>query len=541
MKYIVGVLIAMGLVFGAWGTAPPIKAIGKVEGDFNYIPAGSKITPADTIAEAPDIRTCLGTPGKNIAVRGDTVVVIFGPPSTDPDNIFRGVKAGYSFDGGHTWQLYDLSTNLIRRCYPGVIWPENWDSPLFFWMEASYSDGYQPAKIYVAWDLYFPMGLFNVVEMPNSQTWNVWLPSADASGDTIIVTGVNIFDNYYSYIWRSYDHGTTWEADTLFTEGETHGYHDTPIPRIGHNGYVAMITDFIVDLGNDNQVIAPYFAESMDGGQTWSSPMNLWDACGGMPYDSANGWWYVYDFVLDNNDKPHIIWKFSFGDYEYGDIWYFSPGGGSPGAWTDWSYTLLVGIGDGSHVATQPTIAYDPNNDALVAAYKAAFLEDSLDTIGKIDVGLLYSSDLGNTWVDYGTFSEQLDTIDEEGIELPALISSGVVHVTYFDEISSHFMHASTSITGAEEYNTLPAGFSLKVSNPVSDIAKISFTLPIAANVKASLYDAAGRLVRNLVNEAFSAGAHELTVNTSNLAKGLYFVYFNIDGKVASAKLAVVH
>ncbi|RKZ02979.1 MAG: hypothetical protein DRQ04_03110, partial [Candidatus Hydrothermota bacterium] len=308
MKYVMGIMVIAGLLMGAAVQAPPIKAIGKAEGVFPPSFASPEITPRDTIAGTPDIRTALGTPGRNIAVRGDTVVVIFGPASGDPTNIFRGVQAGYSLDGGHTWSLFDLSTNQVRRVYPGVIWPENWDSPLFFWHEARNEGGvYLPSTAYIAWDLAFPNGVFNVVELPNSGDWDTWLPSADASGDTIIVIGANVLTTFLSFIWRSYDHGTTWDADTFLTTGVAAGWHDTPIPRIGHNGYVAVITDWVVDYGWD--AITPFFLESLDGGQTWIDTINLWDSCGWTPYASAGCWWYAYDFVLDENDKPHIAVK----------------------------------------------------------------------------------------------------------------------------------------------------------------------------------------------------------------------------------------
>lgn len=195
MRYLMLLFLTAGTGMGKWAVAPPYKALDRMEGAF--VGGGGKITPCDTVGSVPDLRAALGTPGKNIAVRGDTVVVIYGPPSGDPDNIFLGVRAAYSFDGGHTFSFFDLSISNVRRIYPGVIWPENWDSSLFFWQEIWKESGvYLPSKIFVAWDLYFPNGIFDVEELPHSEEWDVWLPSVDASGDTIIVFAINVTSSF---------------------------------------------------------------------------------------------------------------------------------------------------------------------------------------------------------------------------------------------------------------------------------------------------------------------------------------------------------
>jgi len=541
MKYVMGIMVIAGLLMGAVVEAPPIKAIGKAEGVFPTSLYAPKITPRDTIAQTPDIRTALGTPGKNIAVRGDTVVVIFGPSSGDPTNIFRGVQAGYSLDGGHTWSLFDLSTNQVRRVYPGVIWPEDWNSPLFFWHEARNEGGvYLPSTAYIAWDLAFPNGIFNVVELPNSGDWDTWLPSADASGDTIIVIGANVLTTFLSFIWRSYDHGTTWEADTFLTTGVAGGWHDTPIPRIGHNGYVAVLTDWIVDYGWD--AVTPFFLESLDGGQTWIDTINLWDACGWTPYDSAGSWWYTYDFVLDENDKPHIAVKLGAGTYEYGDCWYYSPGGGEPGAWTDWECTLIGGDGQGGNYVTQPTITYDPTHGVLYYALKG-FFASGADTF--LDIGFLSSTDGGATWIDEGIFVGA-DEQEEEAFEFPVVTSAGGwttgLHGSYVDNSDYTFYHAGLMPPpGVSESSPAENGLALSVKNPVDNSGNVRFTLPENSDVALKLFDASGRLVRNISRNALSAGTHELTIGTANLPDGVYVLTIEAGKTSASTRIVVIH
>ncbi len=538
VKVMVALLIAGSMVFAKVPSNK--KALSKLDGYWN-VSGSAKLMPRDTVGPIPDIRALLGSPGKNIAVHGDTVVVIYGEPSGDPANIFQNVKVAISFDGGQSWTTHDLSTNAVRRIYPGVIWPEHWahQGPLFFWHEAAYVNGaYQPSPVKIAWDVLWPQGLYNVVELPNSQQWNCWLPSADASGDTIIVFAANIFDGS-SYYWVSYDGGTNWNADTFITNAISGGWNDTPIPRIGSNGYIAVVTDWLFDYGY-GATIAPVFMESMDGGQTWVDTIPLWNATGGAPYDSAGGWWYGYNFVLDSNNKPHIIWKFGTGNHEYGDIWYYTPGGGHPGAWTNWTATVLEGDGNGSTVATQPDIGIT-DDGTLVAVYKAFFINGS-DTLP--DIGLLVSTDGGATWTDT-TIEAVPDSMEEESFEIPARLykDNNVIHVvgSYTDANTPDqvYFYGTTFTVGVSEGHMQVPGYSLKVPSVVRGNSELSFTLPRDSKVNIDLYDITGRKISTLYNAIANAGSHSISLPV-NLAEGVYLVKMAANSETLVSKFVVV-
>ena len=77
--------------------------------------------------------------------------------------------------------------------------------------------------------------------------------------------------------------------------------------------------------------------------------------------------------------------------------------------------------------------------------------------------------------------------------------------------------------------------------NPVgSKGGKIFFSVPKKTNVKIELFDAAGRKVEVLANKSFNAGVHSVTLTTSKLESGVYFVRMESENYHAVKKLMVI-
>ena len=531
------------------GTAPSLRYIDKIEANVpNLGNPTPLITPCDTFEpSAPDIRALLGSPGKNVAVKGDTVVAISGEYSGDPANIFNGVKAYYSFDGGNTWQSFYLSTTLCRRIYPGVIWPDaagiQWTgspSPLFFWHEARIEGGvYQPSKVYIAWDILWPSGIFWVIELPLSEEHNVWLPSADARGDMIVVTAFG-FQSGLGFAWISNDGGNTWTIDTLSTTLTM----DSPIPRIGSiPNYITAISEVYTSYPW-GEALVPYFFESTDGGETWTA-YNLWELAhgGNVPYDSCmGGWWYVYDYVLGAGDRPLIVWKYEKGQLEYGDVWFYKPTAGGPGNWQNWTYQLLVGNGNGDPIATQPYITIDPNTGMIFIVYNAYFILGG-DTNNHI--GVLGSEDEGTTW-SLDTIWPGFDPFEEEAAELPVYSPSfnGLIplHVTFCDRNlapGDPLLHSGALAISVKEnaYKLSSKSILLNVKKVDKDIL-VNFSLPYPSNVDISLYNLAGEKIATIYKGNESSGT--IKYRASHLTKGVYFVKLLSSAGNSTAKLLLL-
>lgn len=101
-----------------------------------------------------------------------------------------------------------------------------------------------------------------------------------------------------------------------------------------------------------------------------------------------------------------------------------------------------------------------------------------------------------------------------------------------------------------EEPNTTitPAAYSLlqNYPNPFNPSTTIKFTVPRLAgessleNVKLSIYDLTGRLVKVLVNEAFTSGTYSVNYDASTTSSGVYFYKAEIGSFTDTKKMILV-
>jgi flagellar hook assembly protein FlgD len=81
--------------------------------------------------------------------------------------------------------------------------------------------------------------------------------------------------------------------------------------------------------------------------------------------------------------------------------------------------------------------------------------------------------------------------------------------------------------------------------NPLSRKTQIRYSLPRSANVKLSVYDASGRLVKNLTDGPVQAGTHSTEwlrddADGRPLPQGSYYYTLQADGKTIGRKALVV-
>jgi hypothetical protein len=71
--------------------------------------------------------------------------------------------------------------------------------------------------------------------------------------------------------------------------------------------------------------------------------------------------------------------------------------------------------------------------------------------------------------------------------------------------------------------STVTAGLGQPSPNPFNPVTRISYNVPSTQHVRIAIYDVAGRLVENLVNEVKAPGEYMVEWNAGNLPSGVYF------------------
>jgi len=135
------------------------------------------------------------------------------------------------------------------------------------------------------------------------------------------------------------------------------------------------------------------------------------------------------------------------------------------------------------------------------------------------------------------------DTLNDLGVDYK-FITTDDGHVLS-DEILSAGMHFLDSVMHDDYWIgnieiEKPIAFSVS-PNPASDDVKIRYQMPDAGYQMMELYTIAGVKIWEEVNEAISAGMHEVQVDVSDLPDGVYFVRIQAGKESSVAKLLVVH
>jgi hypothetical protein len=245
--------------------------------------------------------------------------------------------------------------------------------------------------------------------------------------------------------------------------------------------------------------------------------------------------------VLDDNDWPHVIYSGSRG------VRYAHYTG------TEWLIETVATSG-----TEAPSIALDDNGYAHISYVSQCcvtyahwtglnWVIDTVDATGRyytdyscialdsddrphISYGhgggfLKYAYWTGTDWC-----IQVADTVNETARYTSlALDNNGYPHISYQDWGNYTLKYAHLRAGVEEEGNDQLSISNWQLSvhpNPFTRTTVISYRIPVGARCIASLqiHDAAGRLVKTLVNEEKEPGRHEVTWETRNLPAGIYFV-----------------
>lgn len=95
-----------------------------------------------------------------------------------------------------------------------------------------------------------------------------------------------------------------------------------------------------------------------------------------------------------------------------------------------------------------------------------------------------------------------------------------------------------TSNVGVNEIDADPFGLNV-YPNPANDKVNVSFNLTNEAAVSVTVTDLAGKVVYSANEGNTVAGAHSVSINTSNFSNGVYMVHFTANNEVSTQKIAI--
>ncbi len=126
------------------------------------------------------------------------------------------------------------------------------------------------------------------------------------------------------------------------------------------------------------------------------------------------------------------------------------------------------------------------------------------------------------TWSDRGILNDH-DATGEFGGKVGYSVDCSGGYVVYREFGSANIWCDAYDFTGIEEGHSQSKGLVNLAPNPNRGNAKLSYTLSRDGNVRIAVYDASGRLLKNLVNGNQKAGTYTTTLHMS-LPAGVYFL-----------------
>jgi hypothetical protein len=108
--------------------------------------------------------------------------------------------------------------------------------------------------------------------------------------------------------------------------------------------------------------------------------------------------------------------------------------------------------------------------------------------------------------------------------------------------IQNFNINMSNLLANNNNNNNIPEKFELfqNYPNPFNPATSISFNIPVAGNVKLTVYDLLGRQVAVLVNEKLNAGTFDVNWNADNFSSGVYFYSIEAGNFTETKKMLLI-
>jgi photosystem II stability/assembly factor-like uncharacterized protein len=443
----------------------------------------------------------------------------------NPNRLFANNYGGGNFlseDGGQTWIA--ASKGYTGALVRGIaVAPDN------------------PARVYAA----ARSGIF-----ASSDGGENWLglnypPAGGLEWTVVAIDPANpqhVFaaNTSFGSILESHDDGQTWRDTGAFVTGK--GWRSLAFAPSDPNVIYAGTGAFFSGGAFDNTLPANGVHASINGGATWAAandntsqdaqvadiavntanPQLVYAATtnkGILVTSDGGANWQISNQALPQNPvvlsvaihptNPNVI----FAGLEKAGL-YRSVDGGA-----NWQ-AIAAGL---PAEATVTSIVFSPTDPDLM------FLAD-------IFSGVYRSGDQGGTWAPIN------DRLRTRATNVLALSSDGQ-HLYAATEGGGVFrLDLSGVAVGVEIFTATPTEFHLEQNypNPFNLETTIRYNVPKTGHVQIKLYDVHGRVVRILVDESQSLGSHEVALEATGLASGLYFYQATMGGYGKTRKMILL-
>jgi hypothetical protein len=531
----------------------------------------------------------------NIRVNADTTLELQNEEQiainpVNPDNMvavwrdfrlgFRQVGWGYTFDGGATWTDGGLfvEPNFEWQSDPGVTTDKDgnfyavvlssqgfvlgnglyvfkstdggvsWGPPLEVishfpnafedkeFIACDRTDGPHSGNLYVVWARFLDTGgafTTHILLRRSTDagvTWGGTVPVGDSIDVQYPIPVVGRHGEVY-VAWSGYDEGTgaNIKVDVSLDGGMTFGADsnvtDVVTTSRGINGGIvayssphmdADITDgsfsgrlYMAFMDDRNGLGDPdiWVAASDDTAQTWSTPVRINDD----PEDNGRDQFHPW-LTVDNTGTVTVVFLDRRDDP--GNLLYHCYLTQSTDGGATWSANVQV--------STQPS---DPG-----VAFLSHTLRQEAEAVG---AGFPHTSVLRA-----GLLGEYIGVTAWNGIPTPIWTDTRNGHQDVF---AGHFSELSAvPDDGAPRFGAVQ-----NYPNPFNPSTVIQYSVPHGARVSLNIYSIEGELVRNLIDQKLPKGDYRVPWDGTNndgtqCASGVYYYSLSLDGKLISAKKAVL-
>jgi len=496
----------------------------------------------------------------------------------DPSFTNRRTKYYYSADRGTTWSFISEVPANVRSGYCTVTGLS--DNNIM--VANHHTDGISRTFIYV--DIFPGLGSFlelDPVLGPHIQAeWPRLIATSSITNTNkmVILSSGNASDTSWYNIGQTLTAPGTFTGWTFFPARNAEEYQ---IAR-GQDGrigvaYVIHSDLYPADIGD------LYFMESTDDGNTFSTPLLIYDADFSATGDSLgafNGLSIVYQY-----NQPKVVFETAMLNPPTG----FFPGLPSnircwsptlPGSDPDKSIVVAdssnvpfnphVGVNDGLTGICRPTIGLSEDGNVLFSAFVVAspFTGGAADTTSFNDVYFTASGDGGLTWKTpvkitpdsprrdwtYPSISPYNDNTATTWYANLLIQSDSIpgsfVNGTSNGESLAQLMFVRIEIStdsidvGVKNISSeIPGEYSLQQNypNPFNPTTTIRFDIPSTSNVTLKVYNITGQEVATLLkNEVVSAGMKEIDFDAVNLSSGIYFYTLKANDFTATKKMILL-